>query len=580
LSSYSNCKPTLYTTIFMKKTINGHPYGLVFLFFTELWERFGYYLMIGIFLLFMKNTERYGLGFSAEKATDIFGTFIALAYLTPFLGGMLADKVLGYRKSIIIGGVLMGLGYGALGFIDRVINFFVNSCNIDRINAADYALWFALIIMVIGNGFFKPNISTLLGNLYNSPEYKDQKDVGYNIFYMGINIGAFICNFCAAFAKLHWGWYAAFLTASAGMFLGVLTFILGDKHYAHADVKKAPEPGEQNIAVVIGAILVPAFICGWLGYKIPGNIFGSDSTDAFLFFLIPVVGYYLNILRTAAVHEKEPIRALLSIYAVSILFWAIFKQNGTALTNWAECYTDREVPASVVSFAQTFGMSEQLSNQKAKYPAYDNTFRAPKDAAGNVVKVDTTHYYFINAAEKLPATGQRLSLISTEIFQSINPFFVVALTPLVVWFFARLRRRNREPTTATKIAWGLVITSLSSVIMILATWACHNGLDKASAWWLIGSYGIITIGELCLSPMGLSLVSKLAPARIAALMMGGWQLSTAVGNKMSGVLAGLWGNFDNKANYFLMNALLTLIAALMIFAMLKWLNRIIKQYVV
>lgn len=563
----------------MSRTNQQHPIGLRFLFFTELWERFGYYLMIGIFVLFMKDTAKNGLGFAGIKATDIFSTFIALAYLTPFLGGMIADRILGYRKSIIIGGVLMGIGYGMLAFLDRITGAFSTSFGMEQTEASTYALWLTLIVMVLGNGFFKPNISTLLGNLYNDPQYKAQKDIGYNIFYMGINVGAFICNFVAAYARGHWGWWAAFLAASIGMFIGVATFIAGDKHYEHADTKKEPQPGEQNILLVLASILVPAFITGWIGYNLPGNIFGADSTDAFLFFLIPVIGYYLNVLRTAEAHEKEPIKALLAIYAVSVMFWAIFKQNGTALTNWAECYTDREIPAMVAPAAKVFGMSEELTNQKAKYPAYDQNFKAAKDAKGNVLKVDTTHYYYINAADKIPAEGRTLSLISTEIFQSINPFFVVALTPLVIAFFARLRKRGKEPTTATKIGYGLVITSLSSVVMIFATWACHNGLDKASALWLVGTYGVVTIGELCLSPMGLSLVSKLAPARIAALMMGGWQLSTAIGNKMSGVLAGLWDNFDNKANYFLMNTILTFIAALMIFAMLKWLNRIIAQYV-
>lgn len=559
-------------------TSNQHPKGLRFLFFTELWERFGYYLMIGIFVLFMKDTARNGLGFTGAKATDIFGTFIALAYLTPFLGGIIADKVLGYRKSIIIGGTLMGIGYGALAFIDRISNTFV-AMGADLNNAPDYALWFSLIIMVLGNGFFKPNISTLLGKLYNEPKYKDNKDVGYNIFYMGINIGAFVCNFAAAYARGHWGWWAAFLTASVGMFVGVLVFILGNKHYEHADVVEPAKPGEQNILMVLSSILIPAFLTGLAGYHLPGNIFGSDSTDAFLFFLIPVVAYYLNVLRTAEAHEKQPIKALLAIYAVAILFWAIFKQNGTALTNWAENYTNREIPTAVVPIVKPFGMTEELTNAKAKYPAYDKNFKAGKDANGKVLKVDTTHYYFINAPERMPKSGQSISLISTEIFQSINPFFVVFLTPLVIAFFANLRKKGKEPTTATKIGWGLVITSLSSIVMVFAAWACHNGLDKASALWLVGTYGVVTIGELCLSPMGLSLVSKLAPARIGALMMGGWQLSTAIGNKMSGVLAGLWDNFDNKANFFLMNAVLTLFAAMLIFLMLKWLNRVIAEYV-
>jgi proton-dependent oligopeptide transporter, POT family len=558
---------------------SSHPSGLPYLFLTELWERFGYYLMIGIFVLYMEDTAKGGLGFAAAKSTDMFGTFIALAYLTPFLGGMIADKALGYRLSIIIGGIMMGIGYCCLGIIDKIAYFFNNTFGADLNNATDYALWFALIVMILGNGFFKPNISTLLGNLYNQEQYKEKKDVGYNIFYMGINIGAFICNFFAAYMRGHFGWWAAFITAGIGMFIGVAVFVAGNKHYEDFDVKRTPQPGEQNILVVLSYVLIPALISGYIGWIIPGNIFSSDSTDAFLFFTFPVIGYYLNILRTAEAHEKQPIKALLAIYAVSVLFWAIFKQNGTALTGWAERYTNREVPTAVVSFTDIFGMSQKLTCDSAAYPKYDRAFRTEKDANNKVIKTVTTHPYFINAPDKMPEKGATLSLVSTEIFQSINPFFVVVLTPLVIAFFANLRRKKKEPTTATKIGWGLMITSLSSVVMMFAVWACHNGADKASALWLFGTYGVVTIGELCLSPMGLSLVSKLAPARIAALMMGGWQLSTAIGNKLSGVLAGLWNNFEDKSNYFAMNAALTFIAGLMIFAMLKWLNRVIAEYV-
>lgn len=560
----------------MAKIFSQHPAGLVFLFLTELWERFGYYLMIGIFTLYMEDTAKGGLGFAAAKSTDVFGTFIALAYLTPFLGGMIADKALGYRRAIVLGGILMGVGYCCLGFLNQISGLFIKF-GASQDDAVNYGLWFSLIVMIIGNGFFKPNISTLLGNLYNEEKYKIHKDVGYNIFYMGINIGAFICNFVAAYMRGHWGWGAAFITAGVGMFLGVIVFIAGNKEYEHADVKREHKQGEQDVFTTLAVILVPALLSAVLGWMIPGNIFGNDSTDAFLFFTIPVIGYYLNVLRTAPQHEKQPIKALLAIYAVCILFWAIFKQNGTALTGWAERYTDREVPASVIAPMEVFGMTQTITCDSAMYPKYvDKYFRTEKDANNKVIKVKNTHPYFINAPELMPQKGGKVSLISTEIFQSINPFFVVILTPVVIAFFAGLRRKKKEPSTATKIGWGLMITSLSSILMVFATIACHNGLEKASAWWLIGTYGVVTVGELCLSPMGLSLVSKLAPARIAALMMGGWQLSTSIGNKLSGVLAGMWDRFDDKSNYFLMNTALTFVAGLMIFAMLRWLNGVIS----
>jgi POT family proton-dependent oligopeptide transporter len=202
-----------------------------------------------------------------------------------------------------------------------------------------------------------------------------------------------------------------------------------------------------------------------------------------------------------------------------------------------------------------------------------------KDANGKSVKViDYAHYYKNLQAEKFPEEGESTQLISTELFQSINPFFVVLLTPVVVGFFAWSRRKGIEPSTPGKIFWGLIITALSTTIMIAAVTVGLNGAEKVSAWWLIGTYGVITVGELCLSPMGLSLVSKLAPPRLTALMMGGWMLSTSIGNKLSGVLASLWDTYEDKSYFFVVNCLIVLVAALGIFMMLRWLSKIIEEH--
>ncbi|MFN5545086.1 MAG: MFS transporter, partial [Bacteroidota bacterium] len=200
-------------------------------------------------------------------------------------------------------------------------------------------------------------------------------------------------------------------------------------------------------------------------------------------------------------------------------------------------------------------------------------------ADGKPLKViDYPHYFKNMPAAQLPAEGQSVKLISTELFQSVNPFFVVILTPVVVAFFAWARRKKIEPSTPGKIFWGLLITAISTTVMIAAVMVGQNGTEKVSAWWLIGTYGVITVGELCLSPMGLSLVSKLAPPRLTALMMGGWMLSTSIGNKLSGVLASLWDGYENKQHFFMVNCLIVLVAALAIFMMLKWLSKIIDEH--
>ncbi|MEO7445097.1 MAG: peptide MFS transporter [Ferruginibacter sp.] len=535
-----------------------HPRALPFLFFSEMWERFGYYLMIGIFLLYLKNVEQ-GFAMTNSEASDLYGTFIALVFLTPFLGGLLADRYFGYRKSIIAGGLMMGAGYCLMAVHNLPM------------------LYLSMSLVIVGNGFFKPNISTLLGNLYSVPEYKDRKDEGYNIFYMGINIGAFICNFFSAAIIILWGWKYAFVAAGIGMFLGVIIFISGTKHYTSGDQLKPMTKADMPFAKIVLTILVPSVIAGIIGWFIPGNIFQSDSNDAFIFACIPVIYFYASLYLRASADEKRPIAALLAIFAAVVMFWAVFKQNGTALTIWADNYTNRQVSGTMGDVFRGLSLAEIVEYKRDSVNQYDNQFRLQKQD-GVVLKEYNYPNYFKNVRqENLPTDGEKVNLWSTPLSQSINPGWVILLTPLVVAFFAFMRRRNKEPTTATKIAFGLLISALSVLVMVGALYATGNGSEKASNWWLVGTYGVITVGELLLSPMGLSLVSKLSPVRITSLMMGGWFLSTSIGNKLSGLLATLWDGYEHKANFFWVNFVLLLVATCIIFAMLKWLNRIMKE---
>lgn len=548
-----------------------HPKGLPYLFFAEMWERFGYYLMIGMFVLYLEAPEnKGGFGMGTRESADVYGTFIALVFLTPFLGGLLADRILGYRFSITLGGLLMGAGYSLLAIKGETV------------------FYLALFLIIFGNGFFKPNISTLLGNLYNEDKYRPLKDSGYNIFYSGINIGAFICNFFGAIMYNIFGWGGAFLMAGGGMFLGVIIFWVGMRHYRHADVIKPTKPEDDSLGKIFALTLLPMLVAGALGWMIKGittpetpdnNIFGSDSTDAFIFGSLPVIYFYFNLWRKSSAEEKRPMAAMLSIFAVVIVFWAVFKQNGTALTTWAKNYTDREVPAALVKPLDKIKLVENVTVEKDTIPLTDAHFRKVKDDSGDVIQTIAWPDYTKNLPPAKPVhEGQVLKLTNTNIYQSINPFWVVVLTPLVVLFFNFLKRRGKEPTTPTKIAYGLVISALSTLVMVAAVYAGDNGAVKVSPWWLIGAYGVITVGELCLSPMGLSLVSKLSPARLTALMMGGWFVSTSLGNKLSGILATMWDGYENKANFFLVNFVILGVAAAAIFLMLKWLNKIFREY--
>jgi len=533
-----------------------HPKALPYLFFSEMWERFGYYLMIGIFTLYLKDTEK-GFAMNETEASDLYGTFIAFVFLTPFIGGLLADRILGYRRSITIGGIMMGLGYCLMSVHDK------------------NALYVAMLLVIFGNGFFKPNISALLGNLYNEKKYKAKKDAGYNIFYMGINIGAFVCNFFGAALYNIYGWYAAFLAAGVGMFIGITIFWMGTRHFKHVDVIKPKAENDMSLLSIFGVILLPAIGFGFLALLLPEPIVGSKTTDAFLFGCIPIIFFYGRLLYKSPPKEKKPIAAMFAIFAVVISFYAVFKQNGSTLNTWANQFTDREVPNLIQPLISGLFLAEKINYEKDSVVLMDKQFRV-KDK--NLKEWNYPVYFKNIPKEKLPKEKASIYAFNTNIFQSVNPFWVIALTPLVLAFFGFLNRRGIEPSTPKKIAFGLLITGLSSFVMVGAVYASNNGLLKSSAWWFISSYAVLTIGELFISPMGLSLVSKLSPPRLTSLMMGGWFLATAIGNKMSGVLSSLWDGYEDKANFFYVNVVLLCSASLIMFLMLKWLNKIFAEY--
>jgi POT family proton-dependent oligopeptide transporter len=443
-----------------------------------------------------------------------------------------------------------------------------------------------MTFVIVGNGFFKPNISTLLGNFYSEDQYKDKKDEGYNIFYMGINVGAFICNFFGAALQILLGWQYAFMAAGLGMFIGVVVFLLGTKHYGNKTQKKGVQEGDMPFYKIVLFILLPSVVFGVIGWFLKGvaseanpnsYVFGSDSTDAFIFACIPVIFFYGSLYFKAKPDDKRPIGALLSIFAVVILFWAVFKLNGSALTTWADRYTDREITGTTQTVFNGLKFSQEVEYKKDSVSLYDASFRLQKEN-GVVKKVVDYPVYFRNVAkEKLPEENSKVSLWATNLSQSINPGWVIILTPLVVAFFTFLRSRKKEPSTPTKIAFGLLISALSVLVMVAAVKIGGNGIEKVSVWWLVANYGIITIGELFLSPMGLSVVSKLSPTNITSLMMGGWFLSTSIGNKLSGVLASMWDTYEDKTDFFWINFSLLMFATLLMFALLKQLNKVMKE---
>jgi proton-dependent oligopeptide transporter, POT family len=402
-----------------------------------MWERFSFYCMLSILSLYMNES----LGFNTQTVGQIYGGYIALVYFSPLLGGFLADRWLGFRRAIFIGGIFMGIGHLLLAF-PPLPTFFAGLC-----------------CLIAGNGLFKPNISVLLGNLYR--DMPEKRDDAYNIFYMGINVGAFFSPLVAAYLRNNFGWHYAFGAAGIGMGISLLIFTLFRKFVIAGDVTAMKNAAEANP----------------------------------------------NTIQLTPAQERARINALLLVFGVVIVFWMAFHQNGFTLTFWARDCTD------------------------------------------------TTW--------------------SPELFQSINPAFVLLFTPVLVFFWTLLRKRKMEPSTAAKIGIGMLLTATAYAIMTAAGWV-GGDTGRVNVGWLVSTYAVITMGELCLSPMGLSLVNKVAPARMRGVMMGGWFAATAVGNYLCGLVGGLWDKMPHSS-FFIILVVASLGAALLLFMVIKHIRPTIQE---
>jgi POT family proton-dependent oligopeptide transporter len=544
-----------------------HPKALYVLFFTEMWERFAYYLMVGILLIYMTDSVTGGKGFSGRVGADIVGSFIALVYLTPFIGGLIADRYLGYIKSIFIGGALMAAGYLGLSI------------------PGDTALFVSLGLIIVGNGFFKPNISTLLGNIYNREDLKPLKDNAYNIFYMGINIGAFVCNFVAAWLRNAYGWGYAFSAAGVGLIIGLITlfFFINNEDIKKADVRKPVQAEDMPLSKIFTSVFLPAIIAAVVGWMLPTKFLGSplmgtQANDAFIFACLPVIAFYVSLWAKAKGQDKKGIGALLFIFAISIAFWTIYNQNATGLTLWAEKHTDRVASESTAKITSAIFPLQKVTDTPRLVNKLDAYMVPVKDEAGNIIQELGPDPYFVNVPKEEWPGGKDVQLTNTELFQSINPLFIVLLTLLFVPFFSYLRTKGKEPTTMSKFGMALFISGLSALVMVFAILSVPSIYAyKASAIWLWLTYFVFTISEIFLSPMGLSLVSKLSPPRLTALMMGGWFLSTSIGGKVAGVMTSFWDDFTDKKIFFLILVAAGFIGGILIYSRIKSLNQIVRD---
>ena len=433
---------------------------------------------------------------------------------------------------------------------------------------------------------------------------KPLKDNAYNIFYMGINIGAFVCNFVAAYLRNTYGWGYAFAAAGIGLILGMIILLSFLKHVKEGDVKKPVQPEDMPMSKILSYVFLPAIVAAVIGWMVPSRLFGSTimgspANDAFIFACLPIIAFYISLWVKAKGQDKKGIGALLFIFAIAIAFWTIYNQNSTGLTLWAEKHTDREASPTTARITGALFPLQEVSDSPRLVTKVDQYFvevqdQSPVvsynnglgiteqgnsiDTATKLVKVQGPDPYFNNVPKDQWPNGNSIKLTNTELFQSINPLFIVLLTLFFVPFFGYLRKKGKEPTTASKFGMAMFISGLSALVMVFAIMSVPSVYThKSSAIWLWLTYFVFTISEVFLSPIGLSFVSKLAPARLTALMMGGWFLSTSIGGKIAGVMTGFWDDFTDKKIFFLILAGAAFLGGILIYSRIKSLNGIVRE---
>jgi POT family proton-dependent oligopeptide transporter len=465
-----------------------------------MWERFSYYGMRALLVLYLVNA----LGYTRADALEVYGLYTGLVYLSPLVGGWLADRYLGTRKAVLIGGITMALGHFAMAF--------------------DSLLFLALGLLIAGNGFFKPNMATLLGSLYR--EHDPRRDGGFTIYYMGVNLGAFFSPLVAGTLGEKVGWHYGFASAGIGMCLGIAQFLWGQERLGDAGMpggKKRLDARDWMHVIVISLLMIPVVYAVMGAWKVVGPVWdplpglGKTAIVVVIVAALWGIGHVRAKRHVEAGHEPltpeewQRIVAILIMGFFVIFFWMGFEQAGGTMNLFADKLTERnilgwEVPASY--------------------------------------------------------------------FQSINPLAILALGPVMAALWLRLDTSRFSLPTPAKMAFGLVFLALGFVVMAIGDQHAA-AIGKVSALWLVFAYLLHTVGELCLSPVGLSMVTKLAPARVAALMMGVWYLANAAANYLAGVLEEMLKGTSIPLYWFLVGS--SLGAAIVLFAITPLLKRLMHN---
>ncbi len=499
-----------------------HPRGLYVLFGTEMWERFSFYTVQAMLSLYLRDTE-HGFSFSNAHSGSVVSWYNMAIYFTPLLGGLIADRLTGYRKAIMVGGVSFMIGHALLAVPNNL-----------------FICYLALTFLVIGNGFFKPNVSSMVGNLY--PEGSHLKDKAYLIFYMGINIGAFLAPVVANFVQAKWGFHPAFFNGAIGMVFALIIFGLNQKYVRHADKQFKTDDVDDvdNRAVAVTEDLPPV----------------NEKAAAM-----------------AAVPEWKRILALVVIFLIVIVFWMAFHQNAITLIFWANDHT-RALPGIlsfainplfIICFSIPLAMFWSWLDKKNLEPS------TPAKIMCGMILTGVTFLLLSFAARTGGFTKPVFKVLKTSAAETL-----VSISP---------EAREHLGITAQSVridekteGWRVQSTGGQTAEGEYVRLESHAGdaitvtpVSRVSALWLVVAYAILSLGELMLSPMGLSLVSQVAPIRMRGVMMGGWFAATAIGNKLTGISI-FWDRWSH-ANFFLMLASLALIMAVVLAVLLRPLKK-------
>ena len=613
------------------KLLFGHPVGLFTLFFAEMWERFSYYGMRALLVLYMIKGF---LGLNDGAAYAVYGAYTALVYATPFIGGLLADRLLGARKAVVLGGVLMAAGHLLMTIETRV------------------AFYGALALLIAGNGFFKPNISTIVGSLY--PSGSPKRDGGFTLFYMGINLGAAMSPLVCGYIGETYGWHYGFGLATAGMLVGVAVFVapvrltqaligFGALGTALAMLFLQNNVYQLLVNLFVGASLLVAAVAALVALNRGGlpeeagappaaaterprwPVYAGVAVSIPVFALLvqhnEVAGKILIVFGGAAFVwlviqaarspkvERERLFVVLVLMFFSMLFWAFFEQAGSSINNFTDRNVDRVIETREVAAADV-GQSLELrvpletaDPALAALPAltqeqlgYDagrgkpftlSDLSALRTAASADPARDKTILSWPLVSSNV-GMGVGGAEIPASLFQAANPIFIILFGLVFTFLWSFLAARGREPSTPVKFAFGLLLLGLGFVALWYgAETADARGMVGVS--WLLLGYLLHTTGELCLSPVGLSMVTKLSPAKIVSTVMGAWFLATAFSNYLSGLIAQLTGVHGEEGevqiipspsqtlhlygDVFGQIAIIATISALICFALSPWLRK-------